>query len=90
MKVSLPSKKVIRAPSGKVITKTDLANKLVKNSRLKSHAFIPGGKLEIINTRYINQFISEGYWLKKVANRNELYVIKKKTKTKRRGNCEEI
>lgn len=76
MKVSLPSKKVIRAPSGKVITKTDLANKLVKNSRLKSHAFIPGGKLEIINTRYINQFISEGYWLKKVANRNELYVIK--------------
>lgn len=76
MKVSLSSKTVVRSPSGKVITKTDLANKMAKNSRLKLHAFIPGGKLEIINTRYINQFISAGFWLKRAVKRDELQAIK--------------
>ena len=77
MKVSLSSKKVVRSPSGKVITKTDLANKLVENSRIESHAFIPGGKLEIIDTRYINQLVTPSFWLKRATKRNELEVVKK-------------
>ncbi|WP_029933621.1 hypothetical protein [Thiomicrospira pelophila] len=77
MKVSLSSKKVVRSPSGKVVTKPDLANKLVENSRTESHAFIPGGKLEIIDTRYINQLVTPSFWLKRATKRNELEVVKK-------------
>ncbi|MBE0492861.1 MAG: hypothetical protein IBX48_00820 [Thiomicrospira sp.] len=75
MKVSLASEKVIRSPSGKAITKTHLATKMVKNSRVKAHAFIPGGKLEIINTRYINQLVSSGFWLKSSIKRDALQVV---------------
>lgn len=76
MMISLPSKKVVRSPSGKVITKTDLAASVAKKSRVKTHAFIPGGKLEIIDTRYINQFVSPGFWLKRAVKKDELQAFK--------------
>lgn len=76
MNVSLPLKKVVRSPSGKAVTNNSLAEKLVKYSRSKSHVFIPGGKLEIINARYINQFVTHNFWLNKYAKINAFQVVK--------------
>lgn len=57
-------KTIARSPSGRAITKPRLAMQVARQKEIKVHSFIPGGKLAIVNPRYLNNYLSAGFWLK--------------------------